>query len=64
MILHDDKTVTLDEDESQFIGLMLQGALKGYYGKVDEGHYFTKEEKEVTDLIKDFVRQLEDGDII
>ncbi|ALX50452.1 hypothetical protein [Lentibacillus amyloliquefaciens] len=59
-----EKEVTLSEDEAMLFGSILFGTIKGYDQKRDEGHYFSKEEREVSEMIKYMLEQLEDNDII
>lgn len=58
------KEVTLNEYEAALFGSILFGTLRGYDQKRDEGHYFTKEEREVSGIIKDMLEELENNDII
>lgn len=56
--------IKLDEDEALLFGSVLQGMLLGFNAKIESGQYVKKEEKELIEMVKMMVNELEEAEII
>lgn len=63
MEINDDKTITLDEEESMLFHSFLEGSMNGINKHIANGYMLSKDEREVQEKLSNMLGQLEDSNL-